>query len=116
MSLVTSILGGFGLSAASGLNAYIPLLIVGLTARFTDWIKLSPPFDLLANEWVMGVVAVLLAVEFFADKIPLVDHVNDLIQTFVRPAAGAVSVLRIPAASERTFENDRAFARRAPPV
>jgi len=90
MNSIASILGGFGLSAASGLNAYIPLLVVGLTARFTNWIKLSAPFDLLANEWVIAVLVLLLAVEFFADKIPLVDHVNDIIQTFVRPTAGAI--------------------------
>ena len=85
-----SILGAFGLSAASGLNAYIPLLMVGLTARFTDWIKLAPPFDLLANEWVLGALVILLIVEFFADKIPIVDHMNDVIQTIIRPAAGAI--------------------------
>jgi hypothetical protein len=90
MNALASIVGAFGLSAASGLNAYIPLLLVGLTARFTDWIKLSPPFDLLANEWVIGVLVVLLGIEFFADKIPIVDHANDLIQTFIRPAAGAI--------------------------
>lgn len=90
MSGIASILSGFGLSAASGLNAYIPLLLVGLTARFTNWITLSAPFDLLANDWVIGVLVVLLGVEFFADKIPLVDHANDVIQTFIRPAAGAV--------------------------
>lgn len=90
MGTIASLLSAFGLSAASGLNAYIPLLLVGLTARFTDWIHLSAPFDLLSNEWVLGVLAVLLGVEFFADKIPLVDHANDVIQTFIRPAAGAV--------------------------
>jgi lipoprotein signal peptidase len=86
----TSILAAFGLSAASGLNAYIPLLMVGLTARFTNWITLAPPFDVLTNEWVLGALVVLLGIEFFADKIPVVDHVNDVIQTFVRPAAGAI--------------------------
>src|ERR1700682_5232903 len=90
MGTITSILSAFGLSAASGLNAYIPLLMVGLTARFTDWIKLSAPFDLLANDWVLGALAILLTIEFFADKIPLVDHANDVIQTFIRPSAGAI--------------------------
>jgi lipoprotein signal peptidase len=90
MSGITSILSAFGLSAASGLNAYIPLLMVGLTARFTNWITLAPPFDVLTNEWVLGALVVLLGIEFFADKIPIVDHVNDVIQTFVRPAAGAI--------------------------
>lgn len=87
---MTGILAGFGLSAATGLNAYIPLLMVGLAARFTPWLKLSPPFDILTNEWVLGALVVLLAIEFFADKIPIVDNINDGIQTFVRPAAGAI--------------------------
>lgn len=90
MDAIGTILSGFGLSAASGLNAYIPLLLVGLTARFTNWITLSAPFDLLSNEWVLGALVILLGIEFFADKIPLVDHANDVIQTFIRPAAGAV--------------------------
>lgn len=90
MGGITAIISAFGLSAASGLNAYIPLLLVGLTARFTDWITLAAPFDLLANEWVLGALAILLGIEFFADKIPVVDHANDAIQTFVRPAAGAI--------------------------
>lgn len=90
MSGLASVVSAFGLSAASGLNAYIPLLLVGLTARFTDWITLAPPFDLLSNEWVLGALVILLGIEFFADKIPVVDHANDVIQTFVRPAAGAV--------------------------
>jgi hypothetical protein len=84
------IFSAFGLSASAGLNAYIPLLVVGLVARFTDWIKLSPPYDTLANEWVLLVLFLLLVVEFFADKIPAVNHVNDVIQTFVRPVAGAI--------------------------
>lgn len=90
MGGLASILSAFGLSAASGLNAYIPLLMVGLAARFTDWIKLAPPFDVLTNEWVLGALVILLGIEFLADKIPLVDHLNDAIQTFVRPAAGAI--------------------------
>lgn len=80
----------FGLSASAGLNAYIPLLVVSLLARFTDWIRLSEPWDTLESWWVIGILVVLSLVEFFADKVPAVNHVNDIIQTFVRPAAGAV--------------------------
>jgi hypothetical protein len=68
----------------------VPLLIVALTARFTDWINLSPPWDALESWWVIGAILVLGLVEFFADKIPAVNHINDAIQTFIRPAAGAV--------------------------
>lgn len=80
----------FGLSASAGLNAYIPLLVVGVTAHYTDWIKLNPPYDLLANPWVLIVVGLLLIVEMLADKIPAVNHVNDIIQTGIRPGAGAI--------------------------
>jgi hypothetical protein len=85
-----NVLSAFGLSASAGLNAYIPLLIVALLAKFTTLIQLSKPWDTLTNWWVIGLLVILSIVEFFADKIPAVNHVNDLIQTFIRPAAGAV--------------------------
>ncbi len=90
MDWVSGIFAGFGLSASAGLNAYIPLLIVALLGRFTDLIKLKSPWDTLTNEWIIILLVVLSVIEFFADKIPLVNHVNDLIQSFVRPAAGAI--------------------------
>ena len=86
----TSIFSAFGLSASAGLNAYLPLLIVALVARWTDWIKLNPPFDLLTSPWVIAVLVVLLVIETFADKIPAINHANDLIQTFIRPTARAI--------------------------
>jgi hypothetical protein len=84
------ILTAFGLSASAGLNAYVPLLIVALAARFTDWIQLASPWDALESWWVIGAIVILGVVEFFADKVPAVNHLNDVIQTFIRPAAGAV--------------------------
>ena len=93
MDILTA-LGGigaaFGLSASAGLNAYIPLLVVALAARFTSLLNLSEPYDLLASWPVIALLSVLLLIEMFVDKIPAVDTVNDLIQTFIRPAAGAV--------------------------
>ena len=80
----------FGLSASAGLNAYLPLLIVAFTARYTDLIKLNEPWDVLTSGWVIGVLVVLLLIEMTVDKIPAVDTVNDVIQTIGRPAAGAV--------------------------
>ncbi len=84
------ILAAFGLSAATGLNAYLPLLIVGLLARYTDLITLKAPWDTLTNPWVLGVLVILLAIEVVVDKIPAVDSVNDTIQTIIRPVAGAI--------------------------
>jgi hypothetical protein len=84
------IMSAFGLSASAGLNAYIPLLVVGVIAHYTNWVKLSPPYDLLANPWILILVSLLLIVEMLVDKIPAVNHINDLIQTVFRPAAGAI--------------------------
>jgi len=86
LSLATA----FGLSTSAGLNAYIPLLVVALLARFTPLVTLNEPWDALSSWWVIGTLAVLLVVEILVDKIPAVDTVNDVVQTFIRPAAGAI--------------------------
>jgi Domain of unknown function (DUF4126) len=88
---VLETLTGIGLSASAGLNAYIPLVMIGVLGRFTDLIKLPPSWDWLQNGWVMAILVVLLVIEFIADKIPLVDHVNDVFQTLVRPTAGGLA-------------------------
>jgi hypothetical protein len=87
---IFNIISAFGLSASAGLNAYIPLLVVSLLARYTSLIKLSSPWDAMTSWWVIGVLLFLSLIEFLADKIPAVNHVNDVIQTFVRPTAGAI--------------------------
>ena len=84
------ILTAFGLSGSAGLNAYLPLLVVALLARFTNLIHLREPWTALTSGWTIAVLVVLLVVETVADKIPAVNHVNDVIQTIIRPAAGAI--------------------------
>jgi len=84
------IFSAFGLSASAGLNAYIPMLIVALLARFTKLIELHDPWDALASWWIIGLLVVLSIVEFFADKVPALNHINDIIQTLIRPTAGAI--------------------------
>lgn len=86
----TDILTAFGLSASAGLNAYIPLLVVALAARYTDLITLPYPYSLLSSGWAIAALVFLLVVEVLADKIPIVDHVNDGIALFIRPTAGAL--------------------------
>ncbi|WP_406072510.1 DUF4126 domain-containing protein [Micromonospora sp. NBC_01638] len=85
------VLTGTGLAASAGLNAYIPLLILGLLGRYTDLIDLPSGWTWLGNGWVIVILAVLLAVETVADKVPVVDHINDVVQTVVRPTAGGLA-------------------------
>lgn len=87
---MTELLAAFGLAAATGLNAYLPLLIVGALARYTDLITLKSPWSALTHPVVLVVLVVLLIIEMTVDKIPAVDTINDVIQTFIRPAAGAI--------------------------
>ncbi len=91
MDVLLGVFSAFGLSASAGLNAYIPLLVVGVLAHYTNLIHLNSPWDLLANPWILIMLGLLLIVEMLADKVPMVNHVNDLIQTVVRPAAGAIA-------------------------
>jgi Domain of unknown function (DUF4126) len=93
-------LTGLGLSAAAGLNAYIPLLLVGVLARFTDVITLPEPYRWIQSGWALGVVSVLLLAELVLDKVPVVDHVNDAVQTLVRPTVGGVIFAATTAAAQ----------------
>jgi hypothetical protein len=88
-----NIFSAFGLASSAGLNAYIPLLLVAIAARFPlqdPFLQLSAPYDALGSWWAIGVITVFLLIEMTVDKIPAVDTINDGIQTFIRPAAGAV--------------------------
>ncbi|NMR21587.1 DUF4126 domain-containing protein [Cellulomonas fimi] len=84
-------LTGTGLATAAGLNAYIPLLVIGALSRWTGLIETPAGWEWLSDGWVMAVLAALLLLEVVADKIPGVDSVNDVVQTVVRPAAGGIA-------------------------
>src|SRR5690349_13279291 len=93
MNPLSSILSAFGLSTAAGLNAYIPLLTVGLVARYTDLIHLQAPYDLLANPYVLLIIAVLALIDFVGDKIPAIDSALHAVGLVVSPVAGAILFL-----------------------
>lgn len=84
-------LTGLGLSSAAGLNAYVPLLLVGLIARYTELIPLGAAWTWLEHPLTLIILVVLLVVEFTADKFPALDSVNDLVQTLVRPTSGGIT-------------------------
>lgn len=83
------VLTGLGLAAPAGLNAYLPLLIAALVDRFSNRIDLDRPYDFLGSNWGIVILTLLVTFEVVVDKIPGADHINDLIQSVIRPAAGA---------------------------
>ena len=86
-----AVLTGIGLSASAGLNAYIPLLAIGLLGRYSDLIELPSGWAWLTNGWTLLILAVLLAIEVVADKIPVLDSFNDVLHTVIRPTAGGLA-------------------------
>lgn len=89
ITAISNMFSAFGLSSAAGLNAYIPLLAVGLLSRYS-YISLQNPFDLLASTPVLAILVVLALIDFVADKVPAVDHVTHLIGGLISPVAGAI--------------------------
>jgi hypothetical protein len=87
---VIAALTGMGLSAAAGLNAYIPFLLVALLARFTDVLALPAGLTWIDSWWAIGAGTVLLLAELVLDKVPAVDTVNDAVQSFIRPSMGGL--------------------------
>jgi hypothetical protein len=79
----------FGSAWTSGINLYATVTVLGLIQKF-GLAKLPGGLDVLDNWWIIGVAAFLYSVEFFADKIPYVDSVWDVIHTFIRVPAGVV--------------------------
>ena len=89
VDVLLNLSSAFGLSGAAGLNAYIPLLTVAVLQN-RGMLHLPPPYDVLGAWWCIVLLLVLLAVEIVVDKVPGADHVNDMIQTLIRPTAGAL--------------------------
>lgn len=79
----------FGTAFASGLNLYATIAVAGLLERFGG-VHLPGSLAILGNPLVIIAALLLYFVEFAADKIPYVDHVWDVLHTFIRPFAAAV--------------------------
>lgn len=93
-------LTGIGLSTAAGLNAYIPFLVVALLARFTDVVVLPSGLTWMESWWAIGIGTVLLVADVVLDKVPVVDSVNDAIQTAIRPLSGGIVFAATSAAAD----------------
>lgn len=82
---------GSSLAAAAGLNAWMPLFLLGLADRFLPAVELPGGWSWLSSDLALWIVGALLLLEIVADKIPALDSINDLIQSIIRPAAGGVA-------------------------
>ncbi|MHC9043062.1 DUF4126 domain-containing protein [Microbacterium saperdae] len=82
---------GSSLAAAAGLNAWMPLFLLGLADRFLPAVELPTGWSWLSSDLALWIVGALLVLEIVADKIPALDSVNDLVQSIIRPAAGGVA-------------------------
>ncbi len=78
-----------GFAFAAGVNLYATVAILGLAARY-DWVELPAQYNIFNNDVVIGVAIALYLIEFFADKIPYVDTLWDMIHTVIRPVGGAL--------------------------
>jgi hypothetical protein len=78
-----------GFSFAAGVNLYATVAVLGLAARY-GWVDLPAQYQVFNNQFIIGAALVLYLVEFFADKIPYVDSVWDIVHTAIRPLGGAL--------------------------
>jgi len=78
-----------GFSFAAGVNLYATVAILGLASRY-GWVSLPPQFQAFNNDLVIGAAIAMYLIEFFADKIPYVDTLWDIVHTAIRPIGGAL--------------------------
>lgn len=92
MNIFLGILLGLGLSASTGLNTFLPLLLLSAAARFhIAGVELGTKYEWLTSDAAMITLIVACAIELIADKVPAVDHFLDTAGTFIRPVAGALA-------------------------
>jgi hypothetical protein len=90
---ITSLLLGVGLAASCGLRTFLPLLMMGLAARFhLGGISLNEHLAWVSSTPSLVALAVATVAELAADKIPVVDHLLSLVGTLTRPLAAALAV------------------------
>lgn len=78
-----------GSAWTSGINLYATVSVLGLLQKFGA-AKLPGGLEVLDNWWIIGFAAGLYVIEFFADKIPYVDSIWDVVHTFIRIPAGVI--------------------------
>jgi hypothetical protein len=99
MEAITGLASGLTLAATAGINAYLPLFLLGLITRINSPDYLVSPYNTLSETWALLLLFLLLTIEILADKLPAFEILNDTIQTIVRPMAGGILVMALVAPS-----------------
>jgi len=89
MDLITTLGRTLGFSFAAGVNLYATVAILGLASRF-GWVNLPEQYQAFNSDWLIGAAIVMYLLEFFADKVPYVDTLWDIVHTAIRPVGGAL--------------------------
>jgi len=87
---VIEFLIGSSLAASAGLNAWMPLFLLGLADRFLPAVSLPAGWSWISSDIALWILGALLVLEIIADKIPALDSVNDVVQSVLRPASGGI--------------------------
>ena len=90
LTLASYAAAGIALAACAGMRAFLPLFVVGLAGRLGRF-ELSDGYHWLASDPALLVFGVAVVLETLADKIPLVDHALDAVQTVLKPAIGTIA-------------------------
>jgi hypothetical protein len=94
--LVTALLLGLGLAASSGLNTFLPLLMLAGAAHFHLFgVQLNGSFAWLGSDTALWALGAAAFAEVVGDKVPAVDHLLDVVGTVARPAAGALAAASV---------------------
>ena len=89
-AFVAATILGVALAASCGLRTFLPLFIVGVVGRWTDWVDIGPDFDWTTSTPALLAFGIGAVVEMAGDKIPWLDNFLSAIQTPVRTLAGAL--------------------------
>lgn len=92
METLDALAAALGLATLAGINLYLTVFAAGLAIRL-GWVRLAPEhagLEVLGEPWIIAIAGTLYGLEFFADKVPWVDSLNDAVQSFLRPLGGAL--------------------------
>lgn len=102
-ALIPSVLLGLGLAASSGLNTFLPLLLLAGAAHFGFFDAqhlLNGNFAWVSGDTALITLGIATAIEIIGDKIPVVDHALDVIGTVARPLVGAFAAASVFSGSD----------------